>query len=160
MNNYAFDPEAIVNMQSEGSMETHTTPIPEGLYPATIKTVQAKTGESQDKNTGETRHWAALTVQASVEVGPDVMEALGREPGSPNPVTSCMIFLDIDESGTGLAMGKNKNVKLGKLRDALGQNGPGAWTPSMMEGQPCKVQVGHRIQDGEIYDEIKKFLPL
>jgi len=40
--------------------------------------------------------------------------------------------LDLNEAG-GIAVGPNLNVKLGQLRDALGQNKPG-WTPQSLLG--------------------------
>jgi len=160
-NEYSFDPAELANIQIEGEMATKTTPIPEkgNPYPAQIREVTGRAGESTN-NSGEARKWQSLVVSFNVEVGPDIAAELGREPGAPDPVSSMMLFLDLDESGTGLALGTNKNVKLGKLREAVGQNGPGPWTPKMLEGQPCRVIISHNVRDGDTFDQVSKVLPL
>ena len=43
------------------------------------------------------------------------------------------IFIDMESDGR-IALGENRNVKLGKLREALGQNNAGAWAPRMLVG--------------------------
>ena len=58
-------------------------------------------------------------------------------------------------------MGKGKNVALGRLREALGQNTPGKpWSFGMLVGQVAKVAVKHRITDaGDTFAEVKRVLP-
>lgn len=52
------------------------------------------------------------------------------------------ILLDLTPDGAGLDFGKGKNIGLGQLRTALGQNNPGeAWSPAMIEGQVAKLSV-------------------
>ena len=69
------------------------------------------------------------------------------------------LFLDIDGSGA-LAFGANKNVKLGKLREALGQNNPGqSWNIQMLAGAgPLRIKVGSRPDKNDstiIYNDVK-----
>jgi hypothetical protein len=52
------------------------------------------------------------------------------------------MLLDVTPDGEGLDMGKGKNVGLGQLRAALGQNTPGqTWSPNMIEGQPAILNI-------------------
>jgi hypothetical protein len=52
------------------------------------------------------------------------------------------VLLDITEDGNGLDFGKGKNVGLGQIRGAIGQNTPGQpWSPAMIEGSTAKVNV-------------------
>lgn len=61
------------------------------------------------------------------------------------PTVYQTIWLDISGSG-GLDTSKGKNVGLGKLRDALGQNREGQpWSPGMLVGQVALIRVGHSI---------------
>ena len=52
------------------------------------------------------------------------------------------VFLDMNDSGTGLDFSKGKNTGLGKVRDAVGQNIPGQpWSPTMLIGGRATVRV-------------------
>ena len=51
-------------------------------------------------------------------------------------------WLDVD--GDSIDLSEGKNVSLGRLRKALGQN-EGAWNPLMMKGKgPVMIKVGQR----------------
>lgn len=66
------------------------------------------------------------------------------------------ILLDLTEDGNGLDMGKGKNIGLGQLREALGQNKPGEdWSPAMLEGQPVKVQVKAGVYEDRVTADVK-----
>lgn len=73
------------------------------------------------------------------------------------------LWLDTTESG-GLDFGKGKNVGLGRLREALGQNAPGKpWAPGMLVGGVAKVKVSHSIDKRDnvtINADVKAVLPL
>ena len=61
------------------------------------------------------------------------------------PTVRQTIWLDLTESGS-LDFGKGRNVGLGRLRDALGQNETGKpWQPGMMVGGVAKIKVTHSI---------------
>lgn len=66
------------------------------------------------------------------------------------------ILLDLTEDATGLDMGKGKNIGLGAIRTALGQNSPGdEWSPAMLEGQPIRVKVAAGIYEDRVTAEVK-----
>ena len=53
------------------------------------------------------------------------------------------IWLDVNENGD-LDLSEGRNVGIGRLRKALGQN-DGSWNPGMMKGKgPVMVKVSHR----------------
>lgn len=66
------------------------------------------------------------------------------------------ILLDLTDDGTGLDMGKGKNIGLGAIRTALGQNEPGAdWSPAMIEGQPAKLKVKAGVYEDRVTAEVQ-----
>lgn len=134
-----FDTESFLSTTVEGEMSTEFVPVPEGEYTAIIKDVKARQAKSSH----------IMDVVWEID-DPEVREVTGME----NPTVRQSIFLDMTESGS-LDLGKGKNIALGRLREALGQNGPGAWAPSMLLGQAAKVRVEHRIYEGKTFADVK-----
>lgn len=65
------------------------------------------------------------------------------------------ILLDLNESLDGLDFGKGKNIGLGQVRAALGQNVPGKdWSPAMIEGQLAKLQVKAGMYNDQVTAEV------
>ncbi len=65
------------------------------------------------------------------------------------------ILLDLNESLDGLDFGKGKNIGLGQIRAALGQNEPGeSWSPAMIEGQLAKLQVKAGMYNDQVTAEV------
>jgi hypothetical protein len=63
--------------------------------------------------------------------------------------------LELNEQGK-LATGPNKNVSLGRLRDALGQNDP-SWTPQKLLGAgPFIGKVSHTQVKEAIYADVTR----
>ena len=137
-----FDADELLNMQAEGSMETRYTPCPEGEWPAYVSKLEGRSGES------EKGPWTVLDVTWTV-TAPEVIQELGVD----EPKVRQSIFLEFNEAGQ-LAMGKGKNVRLGRLREAVGQNGAGPWAPGNLEGASAIVRVGHREYQGDTYAEV------
>jgi hypothetical protein len=127
-----FNPADFMNTSTETVLETSYTPVPENEYTAVVKSVEAVTlGERQSP---------ALQVKYLID-DTSVRELTGME----EVLVSQTVWLDIDENTGLLAAGKNKNIKLGKLREAVGQNDGRPWMPSMLEGQVVKIQVKHSV---------------
>jgi hypothetical protein len=127
-----FNPADFMNTSTETVLETSYTPVPENEYTAVVKSVEAVTlGEKQSP---------ALQVKYLID-DTSVRELTGME----EVLVSQTVWLDIDENTGLLAAGKNKNIKLGKLREAVGQNDGRPWMPSMLEGQVVKIQVKHSV---------------
>lgn len=138
-----FDENSFMSSETQGEMSTEFTPVPEGEYQAVAKSVGVRSGS------GDKGDWAVLDVAWAVDSA-EATEATGMD----NPTVRQSIFLDITESG-GLDLGKGKNIQLGRLREALGQNGPGGWSPSMIEGNVATVKVAHRMHEDRLYADVK-----
>lgn len=139
-----FDPDVFMNSQMEAELETEFSPVPVGDYMAQITKISLTPSEKGGKS------YYPLNVFWRIDA-PDKPEAHER-------LVKQTIFLDIAENG-GLAIGKNQNVPLGKLRAALGQNGPQPWAPSMLEGAVAMVKIKHRVGTdayaGRLFDEVE-----
>lgn len=129
----AFNPEAFMNATTTDANDTQYVQVPEGEFQATIDKVEAKVVGQETPRPIINVSWKVTDSAAA--------EATGR---AENYVRQTL-WLDVTESG-GLDFGKGKNVQLGKLRDALGQNKPGqAWAPGMLVGGVARVKVKHSI---------------
>lgn len=136
-----FNAEAFMNTEIEGVLETEFTPIPEGEYQAVIKEIKP------DSTPKGSPYMEVIWIIDSQEV----RDLIGMD----EPTSRQTIWLDINEQG-GLEFGKNKNVNLGKLREALGQNDGSPWGPGMLIGQVATVNIKHRLSDqGGVFAEVK-----
>lgn len=143
-----FDAQSFLDAATTESNATSLQPIPEGEYNAVISDVDVAQGTSQ--KTGEP--WTRLDVKVELQE-PALAEQLGRSLN-----TKYGIMLDTTESG-GIATGPGRNVGLGRAREALNLNQPGAsFSPRMMVGRPCRVAIKHREYNGQIFDEVKAIL--
>ena len=144
-----FDPDTFLDTSTEKANETVYTPVPEGDYQAMVLKVEGRsanesplldvTFEILDEEIKKTMDQETVTVRSS-------------------------IFLDLDDNGM-LSFGMNKNVRLGKLRDALGQNKDGKpWMPRQLEGAgPLMINVTQRPDKNDssiIYNDVRKFAPM
>ena len=127
----AFDPNSFLNTEVTESNATVYTPIPEGEFPAVIKKINPRV---------LTDGRAVLDVTWTVKD-----DAVSEEVGMAEPMARQTLWLDLTESGM-LDFGKGKNVQLGRLRDALGQNVSGKpWQPGMLVGGAGKIKIKHSI---------------
>lgn len=145
----AFNPDTFLNTETDSANSSTYTPVPEGEFNASIKAIKPRV---------LTDGRAVLDVTWTVDD-----EIARNETGMAEPMVRQTLWLDTTESG-GLDFGKGKNVGLGRLREAVGQNQAGKpWAPGMLVGQVAKVKVGHSIdkRDGvTINADVKAVLPL
>jgi|SRR5687768_3450012 len=135
-----FNPETFLNTTFDESFSTARIPVPEGEYTAVIKEIKPRTAKER----------AVLDVIYGID-DPHVAEVTGFE----SPQVRQSIFLDLTPTG-GLAIGEGKNIGLGKLREACGQNQKGkAWQPGLLVGQVVKVKVAHRTYEDEVQADVK-----
>lgn len=134
-----FDPKQFASSTAQ-PMSTQVEVCPEGEFPFTIDSenkLEPRNVKGVSANGNAYDFWSLdLTCICQDD---SVKQQLGR-----NKVTARLsLNLDLDENG-GLDVGKGKNVSLGQLRDALGQNQPG-WNPGMLLGAgPFIGKVVHR----------------
>lgn len=144
----SFDAQSFLDATTTDSNATSLDPIPEYEYSAVITDVDVASGISQKND----QPWTRLDLKVEIQ-DPLLAEKLNRV-----PVSKMGIMLDTTEGG-GLATGPNKNVTLGRVREALGLNQPGQpFSPRMMIGRQCKVAIKHREYNGQIFDEVRSIL--
>lgn len=135
--------EEFLQTTTEGALDDHLDPCPPGewLFIAgkpSIASFVFKSGERE----GETGYRMVLPWACQAQ---EVLTQLDRE----RVTVTQSVLLDLTDDQTGLDMGKGKNITLGQIRTALGQNEPGSdWSPAMIEGQPAVLKI-----KGGIYEE-------
>lgn len=139
----SFDPDTFLNTTYEGELDTRRVPLPVDDYVATILEV----------NPGTTPRGTAY-----MEILWEVDHAeLASELGRPKSRVRQTVWLDLTESGD-LDFGRGKNIMLGRLREAVGQNAPGQpWSPAQLVGQAARVRVKHRPDKNDpevVYEEV------
>ena len=126
-----FNPDTFLNTEVSSANATAYVPVAEGEFPGSIKKIAPRV---------LTDGRAVLDVTLAVDD-----ETVRQETGMAEPTVRQTIWLDLNESGS-LDFGKGRNVGLGRLRDALGQNVSGKpWQPGMMIGGVAKIKVTHSI---------------
>ena len=148
----AFDPATFMNQETEGPMETRYTPLPEKDYTATI-------GDGENDVVVRKAEDSILLDVTYVVHDAELAEKMGMERLSVRQG----IFLDVGANGV-IELGPNKNVKLGRLREALGQNKPGPWNFAMLRGAgPILISVTIKPDKDDPtvqYNRVVKTLPL
>ena len=149
-----FEVNAFANTNFEGSNSTKLEPIPEAEYKAVIQGPLNDRGKSGFRTTDKGQ--VILDVVWGID-DPGLSKTLGLS----TPTVRQSVFLDLTASG-GLDMSKGKNVGLGRLREALGQNKDGQkWSFGSIIGQVAQIKVTQRVvrddQTGEenIYNDVK-----
>ena len=147
-----FNPDQFLDMQVTESNDTKVIPVPVGEYIAVISEVKCRQWQSKKDPSV-----SGLALDLIWDIDDSaVKELLGRDKVTVKQ--GCM--LDITDSG-GLAMGKGRNVGLGRLREATGLNTPGQpFSFSMLNGRLAKVSVSHRIDGEQIFSEVKQVAKL
>lgn len=132
-----FDPNEFVNQSTEGAMEETFSPIPEDEYQVMILNNQDNERQQIRIREINTKNGPGYVMDVPMRV-----DAPGNEEAHER-IVRWSGFLDFTPEH-GFEFGPNKNVQLGQLRAAAGQNEPGKpWKPADLEGQILKVKVKH-----------------
>lgn len=130
-----FDANAFMSQPAE-PLSTKYEVTPEGDFKMMIDT-EYKVNNIKFNKDGEDREFQQLELNCVV-----LDEAIKAKLGRDKVTVRMRIPLDFDEGGK-LSTGPNKNVRLGQLRDVLGQNNPG-WVPTQLLGAgPFMGKVTH-----------------
>lgn len=144
----SFDADTFLQSQITDALDTKRIPVPVGEYTASIKSVGGREGKSKK---GDTFTMMSIVWEVDDPTG-EVAKATGRDKSI---TTTQDIFLDLNPSG-GIATGTGKNIGLGRLREAVGQNTKGEpWSPTMLIGAVAKIKVDHRPDSNDpelVYD--------
>lgn len=136
-----FDPDTFMQQTVDGPMSTEITKCPEGEFQFMIDDFDAKAFriiEWPDKNTGDQREGLIFECPCLC-MDDGVKQQLGRD----RVTVPVKMFIDRTPDGK-LDWGKDKNVKLGRLREAVNQNGAGPWQTLQLRGAgPFIGRVAH-----------------
>jgi hypothetical protein len=147
-----FDANQFMQSSSSEAFDTKFQTIDAGEYTGTVAEVTPKQFESK-KEPGT--YFTVLEIKWNLQLTAADIEKLGRDSASVRQT----IFLDLNEQGN-MAIGKGKNIALGRLRDALGQNVPGqSWGPGNLIGAAGVVTVKHNMRTGEPFPEVDHVTP-
>lgn len=135
-----FDPDVFMNQTVDSALETDYRMCPEGVYQAMIDDFTREAfglAKWTDKNDGSPRSQPTFNCPFVI-----LDEKAKAEVGREKVLVEARMFLDMN--GAQLDTGPNKNVLLGRIRNAVGQNSSGSWTPSQLRGSgPLMVTVKH-----------------
>jgi len=140
MSDSTFDPDSFMSQHVDAPMSTQLQGVPEGEYTAMIGDFDSTAFRQvtvTNKQTGLSQDRPVFEVPFIIQ--DDALKAkLGRE-----QITHRETFwLDISADGK-IDTGPDKNVRLGQLRQALGQNVPGtSWSPTMLRNMgPVRIVI-------------------
>jgi hypothetical protein len=144
----------MLNATVSESNSTELLQIDEGEYIAVADPVSEESFKSFDIRKGDRAGQKGLSLNVSWSINDEdgsIKAKIGRA-----PKVRQNIFLDLTSQG-GLDFGKGRNVSLGQLREALGQNMTGRpWSFGMLGGGVAKIKVKHRIlDDGRTVAEVQ-----
>lgn len=142
----SFDAQSFLDSAYSESNDTSIAPVPVGEYMGIIEKITPRQWQSKDG----TQTGIAIDITWMIE-DDSVKQLLGRDK------VTCRqsIMLDTTAQGT-LDMSRGHNVGLGRLREAVGKNSPGeAFAFSMLPGLSAKIHVTHRVNNEDIFAEVK-----
>lgn len=123
-----FNPDTFLTQEVKGANEVKYTPFPKGEFVGYVDDIGMDEYDKQP-----------VLVVTFASADENAKKIMGME----KPTIQDRIFIDM-ENGV-IAFGTNKNVKLGRLREALGQNNPNKpWNFNLLRGAgPVKFMVDH-----------------
>lgn len=126
-----FNPDTFMNTSMEGALSTEYPEFPSYEGPAVIQSVEANAVPATDGS----GMLPVLNITWAIDD-----EHVKEVTGIANPTVRQSFWLALTDDGR-LDQDKGKNVSLGLLRTALGQNTGAAWSPRMLEGQVARISV-------------------
>lgn len=145
-----FDPSEAQNLL-DANLEANATrrdPLPQGEAVAQISEIKFAGGVSAKTQ----KPWNRMDLTLEI-TDPEYLSQL---PDSPEKaVTTLGIMLDMNNGQ--IATGPNKNIRLGRLREAAGVNGRPL---SALQGAFIRIAIGHKphpTEEGVVLDEIAGF---
>lgn len=139
----AFDANSFLDTTISGPTSTERILVEPGQYTAFVADLKSATGFSEKSN----QQWARLDVVFELED-----EHQKERTGRARILMTYGIMLDLDENGD-IAVGRGKNVRLGKFRKAMGKN-DGDFVPRELLSLYAKVNVKHEIYQNEPQERI------
>jgi hypothetical protein len=128
-----LDINQFINEANDAVPSADFVATPENEYAMYIKPGSTKIFDGESEKGGKYRLYTAQVVVDD--------EGARQATNLEQPTARIRMFLDVTETGS-LAKGPNRNVKLGALLRATGQDRPG-WTYGALEGVAFKGRVKH-----------------
>lgn len=133
----AFDPQLFAQTAIKAQLDTQIIPCPVGDYRFIISKIDFRQAGRKD-NPNDKLTFLDLTCDLDISLYPEVVEETKRDKIS----IRYSIILDLNEAGM-LDVGPGRNVGLGRLREAVGQNTDDEWSFNQLLGQPLVGKVVH-----------------
>jgi hypothetical protein len=141
----SFNPDTFMEQNVDQPLETEYVLVPQGEYVAVIDDFTSDAFERIDfdykkgPRAGTPGTMTKFTIPFVIND-----EAVKAELQRDKVVVTKQLILDLDENGA-LDFGKNRNIDLGRIRAAVGQNNAGeAWSVAKLRGAgPVMVKVVH-----------------
>lgn len=146
--NSTFDPASLLDTEYEDDLNTRLTPVPEGEYYARIKENSVKVSQFANKNGGEPH--SVMNLLFVIED-----EEVKRVTQLQEPQVRMSVFLELKPGTNQLltaADNPNANVRLGRLKEALGIKPGKKWSPRQFEGMGCFIKVKQKVNPDDIED--------
>ena len=157
---HTFNPEVFANMQHQEANSTEVLLVPEGTdYIGVSDPVTAESFRTFEYKSGERAGQKGVFLDINFTINDEsgqLKEYLNRVPKVKHTI-------GLDVEGGNLVFGRGRNVGLGRLREAFGQNQNGRpWSPSMLGGQVARLKVKHRTdkQTGRTFAEVTEVAKL
>lgn len=131
-----FDPTVYSQMTFNQKASTESFPVPVGEHVCTIEKTELAAWENKDKTNG------GLKVQFTL-VCEDSDKAIFNVTGRDKNTLRYEFILDMTEDGKGLDFGKGKNIRLGRLQEAVGIAEGQPWSFDSFTGRRLIAKVKH-----------------
>lgn len=154
----SFDPDTFMQQTVDAPMETEYKLVPAGEYQNVFiddfDSKAFKLIEGTSNKTNKDYSFLKFSIPFKISNDPRAMQETGRD----TAIVYKELNVDRDDAGN-IAFGPNKNVELGRIREAAGQNSGGAWGPANLRGAgPFVITVVHesgKRNDGSEWKQAK-----
>ena len=153
-----FDADSFMGQSYDGSLDTKIVLPPAGDYRAVIGDFTSETGfrsfVAGDKSKNPGKEYTLFQPPFVLQDDPKLAEVKAARDGNDVIVYHKGMFLDLTDQGQ-LDFSKGKNVDLGLMRDAVGQNNKSGWKFADLIGAgPVMVKL---IHEDDANDSTKKY---
>lgn len=135
----------MLDTEYTGELNTRLTPIPEGEWQAHVK---QPNGVSIRSGVKDGKRWATADVMFVIDD-----EEVKSRTQLTEPMARMSLFLDLVPGTNQIQTSEdnpNANVRLGKLKEALGIRPGKKWSLRHLEGLSCFVRIKQRTDENDI----------
>lgn len=148
-----FNADSFLNQTVEAKLDVRRIPMPEGDHDEMQVADLAISSGTVAKGDNAGKLWVQLKAKL-VCTDPNVAQEM-KLSGDQVPTVYWQEFIDLDDNGQ-LDISDGKNIKLGKLRQACGQNNDDEWSMNDLKSAVLGARVTHAFNnDGDPYAVVK-----